>query len=150
MIFPAYELDCKNISPDLGPHHIDLPLPSQLTLGGAPPSRDHVKNVAFVCPMCRHVYSYDGVDLKHRVSHANLAQMPPVPIPVRIRMQCGHPGCAATVVVYTTRDAAEKKQDVRVRLRSAVFHVNCENGHVPGFANDPPCEISDGPLCNPF
>ena len=150
MIFPTYELDCKNTNPGSGPHHIDLPLPSQVTLGGAPPSRDHVKNVAFVCPLCQHVHPYDGADLRHRVNHASLNQMPPIPVPVRIRIACDHSGCGAALTLYTTRDPSESKQDVLQRLSAATFHIRCENGHVPGFAGDKPCEIVDGPLCNPF
>lgn len=150
MIFPTYELDCKNTTPSFGPHQIDLPLPAQLTLGGAPPSREHIKDVAFACPLCQHVHKYDGVELKHRVNHADLAKMPPIPVPVRITTRCDHPGCEAAITIYTTRSSSEKKQDVLLRLRRAVFHIQCENGHVPGFAHDQPCEVTDGPLCNPF
>jgi hypothetical protein len=149
VIFPSYELDCKNTS-DSNAHRIDLPLPTQLTLGGAPPSREHIKNVVFACPQCQHVHTYDGVDLKHRVSHADLAHLPPIPVPVRIKTQCAHPGCDADITIYTTRNAAEKKYEVLQRLRHAVFHVNCENGHVPRFTEEQACEITDGPLCNPF
>lgn len=150
MIFPTYELDCKNTTPSVGPHHIDLPLPAQLTLGGAPPSREHIKDVAFACPVCQHVHRYDGTDLRHRVSHADLAKMPPVPVPVQIKTACEHPGCGATITFYTTRKASEKRHEVVERLRQATFHVSCDNGHVAAFAPDRPHEITDGPLCNPF
>lgn len=150
MIFPTYELDCKSTTLSFGPHQIDLPLPAQVTLGGAPPSRDHIKNIAFACPLCHHVHKYDGADLKHRVNHASLDQMPPVPIPVRVDTRCDQPGCGAAVTIYTTRSPSENKQDVLLRLRRAIVHVQCANGHVPGFACDQQCEIVDGPLCNPF
>ena len=148
MVFPTYELDCKNAGSD--PHQIDIPLPSQLTLGGSPPSRDHIRNVAFACPRCQQVHSYDGGDLKHRVIHASLDQMPPIPVPVKIRTVCDRPGCGAVVTIYTTRQPAEKKEDVLVRMRGAAFHITCKNGHVPGGGWEGRCEISDGPLCNPF
>lgn len=150
MIFPTYELDCKNAAAGVGPHRIDLPLPSDLTLGGAPPSRDHIRDVAFACPICRHIHSYDGVELRHRVHQADITALPPVPVPVRIRTRCQHPGCQATITVYTTRNSSESKQDALERLRRATFHIHCANGHRPSFAQDQPFEVTDGPLCNPF
>lgn len=150
MIFPTYELDCKNRTPSFGPHHIELPLPAQLTLGGASPSRDHIKNVPFACPLCLHIHAYDGADLRHRVKQAEIDQVPPTPIPVRVKTHCDHSGCGARLTIYTTRQSSEQKEAVLLRLRRAVFHVTCENGHVPGFAYDQACEITDGPLCNPF
>lgn len=148
MVFPTYELDCKNTG--AGRHQIDIPLPTQLTLGGAPPSRDHIRNVAFACPQCQHVHSYDGGDLKHRVMHASIDQLPPIPVPVKLRTRCGEPGCGAGMTIYTTRQPSENKDDVLLRLRSAVLHITCENGHAPGSGLESRCEISDGPLCNPF
>jgi hypothetical protein len=150
VIFPTYELDCKNTAASFGAHHIDLPLPAQLTLGGAPPSRDHIKNVAFICPLCEHVHRYDGSDLRHRVNQVDLERMPPVPVPVRITILCRHAGCGVAVTVYTTRKPSEKRPDVVVRLRRAVFHVRCENGHIVDFACDQAYELNDGPLSNPF
>lgn len=150
MIFPTYELDCKNGGDAAAPHHIDLPLPSDLTLGGAPPSRDHIRAVAFACPICHHIHSYDGVELRHRVHQAAITALPPIPVPVRIRTRCPHRDCHATLTIYTTRSASETKQDAVERLKQATFHVCCENGHRPSFAQDQSFEVTDGPLCNPF
>ncbi len=150
MVFPTYELDCKNTTSAAAPHQIDLPLPAQLTLGGVPPSRDHIRNIAFACPVCQHIHRYDGADLKHRVNHANIDQLPPIPVPVRIKTRCDQPGCGAGVTIYTTRQPSEKKDEVLVRLRHAIFHITCENGHVPGGGFEGRCEVTDGPLCNPF
>lgn len=150
MVYPTYQLDCKNTAFRFGLHQIEVPFPSQVTLGGVAPSRDHIRNVAFACPLCQHVYEYDGAELRHRVLQAQAGELPAIPVPVCVKIRCDQAGCGASVVIYTTRQPSEKKHNVLMRLRSSNFHTKCLKGHVPSFPTDEHCEIADGPLCNPF
>ncbi len=150
MVYPTYQLDCKNTGFRFGPHHIEVPFPSQVTLGGVTPSRDHIRNVAFACPLCQHVYEYDGAELRHRVLQAERGELPAIPIPVRVRIRCHQPDCGASVAIYTTRHPAEQKETVLTRLRASDFHTRCENGHALSFPSEEGYELAEGPLCNPF
>ncbi len=150
MVYPTYQLDCKNSAFRFGAHQIEIPLPTQVTLGGVTPSRDHIQNVAFACPLCHHVYSYDGRDLKHRVLDASAGQLPATPVPVCAKVLCQEHGCRECVAIYTTRHPSEDKQKVLERLRTCSFHTQCPRGHLVNFSTVESCVIADGPLCNPF